>query len=108
MENILLTILLAVIAGATLYGVKLIRDVKSSASKSGWITVLEYGAAIAVRYIEQTMSKYSNEEKLGAAIDYVYAYLARAGVNFSEDDKAIIKGAVEAALVKFKTEIEIQ
>jgi hypothetical protein len=106
MENIIMTIVLAIIAALTAYGVKLIRDARATASKSGWLYVLEHGAAVGVRFVEQTMEKYTNEEKLGAAIDYVYAYLDRAGVNFTEDDKLIIKGAIEAALLKFKTEIE--
>jgi hypothetical protein len=96
---------IALIAGALLaMFITLKAQVKEEVDKvvpPAWDWILEQAAAIAVRAAEQLFIE--NAEKLEYALGYVEKYLDGFGIQV---DPVLIRGAIEAALIKFKKELE--
>jgi len=108
MENYLTPVILIIMALVAAYAVQNIRLAISLREKINigdavWHWALKAACEIAVNAAEQIA--FENSDRLKFAEDYVYAYLAKAGFNFTEADRLIIRGAIEAALREMKEEI---
>jgi hypothetical protein len=103
LENALLPLLLFAIAGLGALAIKLYKE--GTARVGDWSYILENGAKIAVLAAEQLFKSGEGEAKLRYAEKFVYEYLDNYGITFTDEQKGIVRGAIEAAVYELTREI---